>query len=87
VPSGKVRPGTEQRGAVRGPGFWRTDFSLYKNLRFTERLGGQLRLESFNTFNHTNPLDISTTLGSSLFARVLSTRDPRIVQLGLKLSF
>jgi hypothetical protein len=79
---------TERPGAIRAPGFWRTDLSLFKNIRFTERLTGQFRAESFNTFNHTNPICCaSTSFGSTLFNQVTSTRDPRIVQLAMKLNF
>ncbi len=79
---------TERPGAIRGPGFWRTDLSLFKNMKFTERLTGQLRWETFNTFNHTNPICCgSTSLISTLYNKVTSTRDPRIMQLGLKLNF
>ena len=79
---------TERPGAIRAPGFWRTDLSLFKNMKFTERLSGQLRVETFNTFNHTNPICCaSTNMISSLFNRVTSTRDPRIMQLGMKLNF
>jgi hypothetical protein len=79
---------TERPGAIRGPGFWRTDLSLFKNMRFTERFTGQLRFETFNTFNHTNPICcFSTNLISSLYDKVTSTRDPRIMQLALKLNF
>jgi len=80
--------GTSRPGSVRGPGFWRTDLSLFKNIKFTERLTGQLRWETFNTFNHTNPIcctSLSAISGS--FNKISSTRDPRIMQLGLKLNF
>lgn len=79
---------TERPGAIRGPGFWRTDLSLFKNMKFTERFTGQLRVETFNTFNHTNPICCaSMSLISTLYGQVTSTRDPRIMQLGLKLNF
>jgi len=79
---------TERPGAIRGPGFWRTDLSLFKNMKFTERLIGQLRWETFNTFNHTNPICCaSTSFASSSFNKIGSTRDPRIMQLGMKLNF
>ena len=74
--------------SLRLPGFWRTDLSLFKNIAFTERLRGQLRLESFNTFNHTNPICCgSFVTSSSLFNKIRAARDPRVVQLGMKLSF
>jgi hypothetical protein len=79
---------TERPGAIRGPGFWRTDLSLFKNMKFGERVTGQLRWETFNTFNHTNPICCaSTSFASTLFNQVTSTRDPRIMQLGLKFNF
>jgi len=79
---------TERPGAIRGPGFWRTDLSLFKNVKFGERVTGQLRWETFNTFNHTNPICCaSLNYTSSLFDKVTSTRDPRIMQLGLKFNF
>jgi len=79
---------TERPGAIRGPGFWRTDLSLFKNIKFTERFTGQFRWETFNTFNHTNPICCaSTNLISTLYNTIGSTRDPRIMQLGMKLNF
>ncbi len=79
---------TERPGAIRGPGFWRTDLSLFKNIKFTERLNGQFRWETFNTFNHANPICCgSTNMISTLYNTIGSTRDPRIMQLGMKLNF
>jgi hypothetical protein len=79
---------TERPGAIRGPGFWNADVSLFKNLKFTEAFSGQFRLETFNTFNHTNPICCaSTTFTSTAFNTINSTRDPRIVQLAIKLNF
>ena len=79
---------TERPGAIRGPGFWRTDLSLFKNIKFTEHFTGQFRAETFNTFNHTNPICCaSTNLIATSFNTVGATRDPRIMQLGMKLNF
>jgi hypothetical protein len=79
---------SERPGAIRAPGFMRTDLSLFKNIKFTERFTSQFRLESFNAFNHTNPVCCaSTVFTSSAFNTINSTRDPRIVQLALKLNF
>ncbi len=46
--------GNQNRNALRGPGYWRTDASLFKKFRFTERLEGEFRIESVNFFNHVN---------------------------------
>ncbi|HEX9120620.1 MAG TPA: adenylyl cyclase [Terriglobales bacterium] len=79
---------SERPGAIRAPGFWNTDLALFKNIKFTEVFTGQFRLESFNTFNHTTPICCaSTSFGSSSFNIIGSTRDPRIVQLAMKLNF
>lgn len=86
--AGQTSLPTERPGAIRAPGFWETDLSMFKNMKFTERFTGQFRLESFNTFNHTNPICCaSASFGSTLFNQVTSTRDPRIVQLAMKFNF
>jgi len=93
APAGQTTVPTERPGAIRAPGFWRTDLSLLKNIKFTERFTGQFRLESFNTFNHTNPIccnggaTTGTNFSSPAFNQVNSTRDPRIVQAAMKFNF
>jgi hypothetical protein len=46
--------GNQKRNSLRGPGYWRTDASLFKKFRFTERVEGEFRIESVNFFNHVN---------------------------------
>ncbi len=88
VPSGGYANGTEKRGAVRGPGVQRWDLSIFKNFKITERINTQLRMEAFNAFNHTNLDGVATSLGGTTpLGKVTSTRDPRTLQLGLKLNF
>jgi len=88
VPNGEVRPGNEGRGVIRGPGIQIWDLSLYKNFALTARFTLQLRGESFNTFNHANPSGFASLLNtSSLFGRIGSFREPRIVQVAAKLYF
>ncbi len=92
--------GNASRGMIQGPGTKRVDFTMTKNLRFAERYKLQLRAEAFNVFNWTNPRGINTTVwnattqpvsqggnGTSLFGRVVSFRDPRVMQFGVKFSF
>jgi hypothetical protein len=45
----------------------------------------QFRAEAFNVFNKTNFSTVSTALGAANFGNVTATRDPRILQLALKL--
>ncbi|MDR3675889.1 MAG: carboxypeptidase-like regulatory domain-containing protein [Acidobacteriota bacterium] len=90
--TGQTNFGTSSPGTARGPGFWRTDLGVFKNLKFTERLTGQLRLETFNTFNHTNPIQPGTggssvSVTNTLYNKVLLAREPRLIQLGMKLNF
>jgi hypothetical protein len=79
--------GTERPGTVLGPGFQLWDVSLIKNFNFGERVGLQLRLETFNTFNHGSPNSIDTSIGSGSFGQVNGWHDPRNVQLGAKIKF
>jgi len=81
-------PGDAPRGIIEGPPTFRVDFSLMKNFRFTESMRLQLRGEAFNLFNRTNYSGIGTTASTvSTFGTVTSTRDPRVLQFGIKFYF
>jgi len=82
--------GNAKKDAVVGPGLFNFNLALFKTIELSSRENGprlQLRFESFNTFNHTkfNGIDTASTDGN--FGRVTSTYDPRVLQLGAKLSF
>jgi hypothetical protein len=79
--------GSSRPGAILGPGIQVWDMSLIKNIKFAERVGLQLRLETFNTFNHGNPSGIDTNVGDSAFGQVTAWHDPRNVQIGGKINF
>ena len=100
VPLGVVRPGNARRGSILGPGFQRWDLGFMRNFKLTDgykgkhRMDLQFRAESFNTFNHTNWAAIAgttaftgQTTASTTFANITATRDPRILQLALKLNY
>ncbi len=87
VPTGQARPGTERRGTVTGPGFQRWDLSIFKDFKIVEGAVLQFRAESFNTFNHTNFDAVSTSTTSSSYGQITNYRDPRLMQLALKLTF
>ncbi|MBI1748474.1 MAG: hypothetical protein HYR55_18095 [Acidobacteria bacterium] len=72
---------------MTGPGLVLTDLTIMKNFRLTEHFRLQYRAEMVNVFNHNNFSSVRTTLGSSDFGRVLSAREPRLIQMGLKLTF
>ena len=46
--------GNSGRNILMGPGMAQWDFSLFKSITVTERVRMQLRIESFNFFNHPN---------------------------------
>ena len=73
--------------AVVGPG--RTNFttSLYKSFAFTERAHFELRMDSFNTFNHTQFNAFNNTVSNSNFGFVTGAQDPREFQFGGKFVF
>jgi hypothetical protein len=76
--------GNAGRGVIEGPPTTRVDFTLSKNIRFGETMRLQLRGEMFNIFNHTNFRAVQTNVTSTAFGQVLSVRDPRVIQLGIK---
>jgi hypothetical protein len=79
--------GTAGVGIMRGPGLANFDFSLSKSIRLGEDRSLQFRSEFFNAFNHPNfnPPDIRRD--ASTFGQILSAKNGRIIQLGLKLNF
>jgi Carboxypeptidase regulatory-like domain/TonB dependent receptor len=83
--------GNSGRNSVRGPGINNVDLSIFKNFKFSERTNLQFRTEFFNAFNHAQFLisgNSATAFGfTGSFGQVTQTRDPRIIQLALKLSF
>jgi hypothetical protein len=46
--------GNVGRNTLRGPKFFNTDFSLFKDFAFTETVKAQLQFQFFNVFNHVN---------------------------------
>ncbi|HKR26512.1 MAG TPA: hypothetical protein VJS11_03620, partial [Acidobacteriaceae bacterium] len=82
--------GNARKDAVVGPGLFNWNLSLFKDFLFTPNSEGprlELRVESFNTFNHTEFNGISTGTNSSTYGQVTSTYDPRVLQFGGKLMF
>jgi hypothetical protein len=79
--------GNSARGFVRGPGRQNWNMSLFKNFAITERGRIEFRVESFNTWNHTQFRNVSTSYTAGDFGQVTSVWDPRVFQLGLKILF
>jgi len=89
--------GTLGRNTLTGPGRDNWNISLFKSFVFSEARGSrlELRLETFNTWNHTQFNAVSTSvtyngagvMQPSNFGQVTSAFDPRILQLGGKIYF
>jgi len=75
------------RNRLRAPGGWNADYSVFKEFTMAERARLQFRGEMFNFFNHTQLGGPISTVTSPLFGRITSAREPRIVQLVLKIIF
>jgi hypothetical protein len=87
--------GNTPRGFATGPGINNTDLALFKNFAIHERLKAQLRFEAYNAFNHTQFSGVGTEArwnqagvqDNAEFGRLTDARDPRIVQVAIRLSF
>ncbi|MBV9081837.1 MAG: TonB-dependent receptor, partial [Acidobacteriaceae bacterium] len=84
------------RDVLRGPGQVNVDLALSRIFALTERYRLEARGEAFNAINHTNfNLPRTGTVGvtdvdaitANNFGRILSAKDPRILQFALKLYF
>ncbi|MDP2999481.1 MAG: carboxypeptidase regulatory-like domain-containing protein [Bryobacterales bacterium] len=82
-------------GVLRNHGIHNWDISMYKLFKMYERLTAQLRLETYNTFNHTQFSALSTAARFSaqgeqvdpLFLEPTGARSPRRVQLAIRLNW
>jgi outer membrane receptor protein involved in Fe transport len=81
------RPGNAGRNTVRGPGFNRTDLSLFKNFVVRRDQALQLRVEAFNLFNQVRFGQPGGTIGTATFGQITQADDGRIIQLGIKYIF
>jgi hypothetical protein len=79
--------GTSGRGILRAPGINNWDMALFKNFAFTEMMRLQARLESFNTWNHTQWNTPVRDVNSKQYGQITGARPGRINQVGLKLIF
>ncbi|HEU0139426.1 MAG TPA: TonB-dependent receptor, partial [Bryobacteraceae bacterium] len=79
--------GNTGKNILRGPRFFNTDVGVIKNTNITEQVRTQFRVEFFNLFNKPNFDAPSSSLTSASFGQITSARDPRILQLTLKLMF
>jgi outer membrane receptor protein involved in Fe transport len=79
--------GNAGRNSIQQPGISNWDLGVFKNFRVLDRTNVQFRWETFNTWNQTQfgPANLNTS--SPTFGRITSTRGPRRMQLGLRITF
>jgi hypothetical protein len=85
-PSG-ARPGTGGRDILRGPGFFNTDLSIFRNFKLTERFGLQLRGEAFGLTNTPHFFNPATGLGGNNFGMISGSNGERVIWVAAKLTF
>jgi hypothetical protein len=75
-------------GSLLGPGMQKWDMALAKNTKAGEHVNVQLRAEAFDVFNHPNFLTIDNSISDGAkFGIVNADHEPRILQLGAKVTF
>jgi outer membrane receptor protein involved in Fe transport len=89
--------GNLKRNALQGPGYWRVDASLVKELPLAAKLRAELRVDVVNLFNHVNlglpdreigtPTDPRPDAGRISSTANLGTDPQRNLQFAVRLTF
>jgi hypothetical protein len=85
-----ITTGSPLASAVSGPGVGNFDIALHKTNRITESKTLELRLETFNTFNHAQfcgATAMDGNIDSPTFGHVPKAAPPRIMQVAAKFQF
>lgn len=78
---------SQSRNTVRGPGFNRTDLSIFKNFTFAKSKQIQIRIEGFNIFDQERFNQPVNASAAANFGVLTSADDGRTIQFGAKFSF
>jgi hypothetical protein len=82
--------GDASRRSFYGPGMFNSDLALLRSFQLKESKELQFRLETFNTFNHTQffgPDTVNGNIDSLVFGHVVKAASPRLMQLAVKFTF
>ncbi len=80
--------GNAGRGSLRGPAFYDTDFSIFKDFKFKERSQLELRAEIFNLFNTPQFALPNNQVDTPNAGQILSTlHESRQIQVSANISF
>ena len=83
-------PGSASRRSFYGPGTVNFDIALRRSMAMGEGKTLELRVETFNTFNHAQffgPAAVNGDIDSNLFGQIVKAAPPRLVQLALKFAW
>ncbi len=86
-PNALGTPGSASRRSFSGPGMLNFDTALRRSFSVGLEKTLELRLETFNTFNHAQffgPAAVNGDSSSDLFGQVVKASAPRLVQLAVK---
>jgi len=83
------------RNALRGPGFWNVDASLFKRFKLTGQSQLEFRIEAQNVFNHVDLNNPDAEIGvpgnlnpnAGLITSTAPNWNPRNVQFALRFQF
>jgi hypothetical protein len=73
--------------SFRGFGYRNHDFALSKDVRITEGVSFQFRVEAFNLWNNHRLSGFDTNISSSSFGQWFSVSPPRNIQLAARITF
>jgi TonB dependent receptor len=80
--------GSVPRNFLRGPNRTNVDLAVSKTTPFLrERLKLELRFEFFNIFNFAEFSNPDTNIASGTFGQIVTTADPRILQIAARITF
>ncbi|MCX6590380.1 MAG: TonB-dependent receptor [Acidobacteria bacterium] len=79
--------GTSGRDIITAPAWWNFDISAFKNFTIKEGISVQFRAEAFNALNNVKFFPPDMNVVSPTFATLQSADRPRVMQLGLRLTF
>ena len=87
VPLKAFRFGTSGRNVLDGPGTFSLNTGLSRTFPYRETLRAQFRLEAFNVTNHANFNLPNTQVDTISGATITAAKNPRQIQVAIRLSF
>jgi len=70
-----------------GPAISNTDMVIAKKTRISDRWDTEFRTEFYNVWNHTQFTNPDGNFSDATFGEITKSRDPRVLQFGLKFLF